>query len=74
MFFDVKNLIFCHFSKIWKFNDPCDVIKSKLGLKGAKFVCCNCDKKIKFNNYGFFEVSNSFFRPVFYNCDIMAHP
>ena len=40
MFFDVKNLIFFHFSKIWKFNDPCDVIKSKLGLKGAKFVCC----------------------------------
>ena len=38
MFHEVKNLIFRHFSKIWKFNNPCDVIKSKLGQKGAKFV------------------------------------
>ena len=37
-FFEVEDLIFQHFSKIWKFNNPCDVKKSKLGQKGAKFV------------------------------------
>ena len=31
-------LIFCHISKIWKFNNPCDVIKLKLGQKGIKFI------------------------------------
>ena len=34
----------------------------------------NCDKKInKLNNYGFFEVSNSFLGPVFWDWDIMTH-
>ena len=28
-------------------------------------VYSNCDKNIKFNSYCFFEVSNSFLRPVF---------
>ena len=37
-FFEVKMLIFCHFSKIWKFKIPCGVIKSKLGPKGVKFL------------------------------------
>ena len=37
-FFEVKNLIFRYFCKIWKFNNPCDVIKSILGQKGAKLV------------------------------------
>ena len=35
--FEVNNLIFCYFSKIWKFNNPCEVIKSKLGQKGPNF-------------------------------------
>ena len=39
IFFEVKNLIFHHFSKIWKFNNPCNIIKSRLGQKGTKFVC-----------------------------------
>ena len=67
IFFEVKNLIFHPFSKIRKFNNPCDVIKSKLGQEGGQ-VCIlyfNCDKKIKFNNYGFFEFNNSLWRPVF---------
>ena len=34
----MKNSIFRHFSKILKFNNPCDVKKSKLGQNGAKFV------------------------------------
>ena len=38
IFFEKTNLIFCHFSKIWEFNNLCDVIKSKLGQKDAKFV------------------------------------
>ena len=38
MFFEVKNLIFRNFPKIWKFNNSCDVIKSILGQKGSKFV------------------------------------
>ena len=38
IFFKVKKLIFCHFSKIWKFKIPCDVIKSKLGQKWVKFL------------------------------------
>ena len=33
--FEVKNLIVCQFSKIRKFNNPCD-IKSKLGQNWAK--------------------------------------
>ena len=37
--FEVKNLIFRHFSNIWNFNNPCDVMKSKVSQKGAKFVC-----------------------------------
>ena len=36
IFFEVKNLIFRHFSKIWKFSNPCDVIKSNLGQKSTK--------------------------------------
>ena len=36
IFFEVKNLIFYDFSKIWKSNNPCDVIKSKLGQKAPK--------------------------------------
>ena len=35
--FELKNLIFCQFSEIRKFNNPCDIIKSKLDQKGAKF-------------------------------------
>ena len=38
IFFEVKNLIFCHFSTVWKFNSPCDSIKSKLGQKEIKVV------------------------------------
>ena len=38
IFFELKNLIFYHFCKIWKFNIPCDVIKSNLGLKGVIFA------------------------------------
>ena len=49
--------------------------KSKLGQKGPNLhiLYSSRDRKIKFNNYGFFEVSNSLLRPVFENCDIMAH-
>ena len=36
--FKVKNLIFHHFSKIWKFSSPCNVTKWTLGQKVAKFV------------------------------------
>ena len=41
--------------------------KVKIGLKKDQIyiVYSNCDKNIKFNSYGFFEVSNSFLRPVF---------
>ena len=38
IFFEEKNMIFRHFSNIWKFNNPCDVIKSRLGQKGVTFV------------------------------------
>ena len=38
IFFKMKSLIFRHFLKIWKFNNPCDVIRSKLGQKGTKFL------------------------------------
>ena len=38
VFFEVKNLTFHHFSKIWKFNNTWESIKSKLAQKGAKFV------------------------------------
>ena len=61
--FEVKNLTFRRFSKIWKLWRH----KVKIGPKRSQ-ICIlysNCNKKIKFNNYGFFEVSNSFFRPVF---------
>ena len=37
-FFEVKNLIFRHLFKIWKFNNSSDVIKSKLAQKEAEFV------------------------------------
>ena len=50
----------------WKFaifHDPCDVIKLKRGP--IRIIYSNCDKKIKLKNYDFFEVSNSFLRPVF---------
>ena len=38
-FFELKKLIFRHFSKICKFTNPSNVIRLKLGQKGAKFVC-----------------------------------
>ena len=38
IFFEMKNSIFCHFFKIWKFNNPRDMIKSKLGQKRTEFV------------------------------------
>ena len=46
---------------------PFDVIKSKLGQKRDKYIyyILTVKKNIKFNNYGFFEVGNSFMRPVF---------
>ena len=52
--------------KSWKFNNSYDVITSKLGQKGTKFVyyILTVIKKIKFNNYVFAEVTNSFLRPV----------
>ena len=37
IFFEVKKLIFRHFSKIWKLNNPCEAINSKLGQKRAKY-------------------------------------
>ena len=37
IFFEVKSFIFRRFSKIWKFSDHCEVIKSKLGQTGTKF-------------------------------------
>ena len=36
IFFEVKNLIFRHFSKIWKFSNPCDIINSNLRQKRTK--------------------------------------
>ena len=51
MFFEVKNLIFVHLSEIWKFDNPCDKIGRKRGP-----ICIlhsGCDKKLKFDNYGF---------------------
>ena len=41
-------MIFCRFSKIWKFGNQWDVIKSKLGQKRAKvvyYIYSKCDKK-----------------------------
>ena len=41
--------------------------KVKIGPKKGQIYILyfNCEKNIKFNNYGFFEVGNSFLRPVF---------
>ena len=51
-FFELKRLIFRHFSKICKFTNPSDVIKLKLGQKEAKFVYhIPTMIKKKFNNY-----------------------
>ena len=63
----MKNLIFCHFSKIWKLNNFCDAIKSKLDQKVAKFVYY-IPTVIKTSNsitIVLFEVSNSFFQITF---------
>ena len=47
-----------YFSKIRKFNNPRDVIKLKLGQKGPNLhttLYTNFEKKIKFNNYSFWD-------------------
>ena len=41
IFLEVKSLIFRHFSKIWKCNNLCDVMKTKLVQEGPKFVYYN---------------------------------
>ena len=77
-FFELKKLIFRQFSKICKFTNPSNVIRLKLGQKGAKFVChipTMIKKKMAFPKkkkkfYGFVEVNNSFLRAVYKNCDI----
>ena len=51
-----------------------DVMKSKVGQKGAKFVYYIPTVTKRSNSTtGFFKVSNSFLRPVFLDCDIIRH-
>ena len=49
---------------------------TSLGQKGPEFVpvCTNSDKKIKINNHTIFEESNSFFKSVFENYNILMPP
>ena len=71
----MKNLIFHHFSKIWEFKNLCDVIKSKLGEKGVKFVYCITPPVMKiimvyyydenYNYYGLLKIVNLLVGPVF---------
>ena len=68
-FFRWKAQLFAIFPKFGNLKLLVDVIMSKLGQKGARFVYyiySNCDKNIKSNDYGFFfEVSSSFWGKFF---------